>query len=83
MRIAVIIAALGVFATLGIAASTGINSKINRVEDKAERERSRIEVKAEQRLNRIETKIDNQTEDIKDLSVALGRIEEKIDKNDN
>lgn len=75
MKTAIVIAILGIFATLGIAASTSLNGRINRVEDKAER-----------RLERIETKIDRQAEvqasqgrEIGEIKSALERIEEKLD----
>jgi len=51
-------------------ATTGtLNSKVNRVEDKIEH-----------RQERIENKIDKLVEEQKDISVAIGRIEEKLDK---
>ena len=69
MKTAVVIALFGIFATVGVAATGSLNGKVNRIEDRIEH-----------RMERVENKIDKQTEDIKDLSVALGRIEEKIDK---
>lgn len=67
MRTAIILPIFGAFLLIGIATTTALNGRIDRAEDKSE-----------QRLERIETKIDNQSEDIKDLSVAIGRIEEKL-----
>jgi len=69
VKTAVVIALFGIFATVGVAATGSLNGKVNRIEDRIEH-----------RMERVENKIDKQTEDIKDLSVALGRIEEKIDK---
>lgn len=68
MRTAIILPIFGAFLMVGIAATATLNGRIDRVEDKGEK-----------RLERIEVKIDSQSEDIKDLSVALGRIEEKLD----
>ena len=69
MKTALVIALFGIFATVGVAATGSLNGKVNRVEDKVER-----------RMERVENKIDKQTEDIKDLSIAVGRIEEKLNK---
>jgi len=67
MKTAIVIALFAIFATVGVAATGSLNGKVNRVEDKVEH-----------RMERVENKIDKQTEDIKDLSVAIGRIEEKL-----
>ena len=69
MKTAIVIALFGVFATVGVATTGTLNSKVNRVEDKIEH-----------RQERIENKIDKLVEEQKDISVAIGRIEEKLDK---
>ena len=69
MKIAIVIALFGIFATVGVATTGTLNSKVNRVEDKIEH-----------RQERIENKIDRLVEEQKDISVAIGRIEEKLDK---
>ena len=69
MKTAIVIALLGIFATVGVATTGTLNSKVNRVEDKIEH-----------RQERIENKIDKLVEEQKDISVAIGRIEEKLDK---
>jgi len=69
VKIAIVIALFGIFATVGVATTGTLNSKVNRVEDKIEH-----------RQERIENKIDRLVEEQKDISVAIGRIEEKLDK---
>jgi len=69
MKTAIVIALFGIFATVGVAATGSLNGKVNRVEDKIDH-----------RQERIENKIDKQTEDIKNLTVAIGRIEEALGK---
>lgn len=69
MKTAIVIALFGIFATVGVATTGTLNSKVNRVEDKIEH-----------RQERIENKIDKLVEEQKDISVAIGRIEEKLDK---
>ena len=69
MKIAIVIALFAIFATVGVAATGSLNGKVNRVEDKIEH-----------RQERIENKIDKLVEEQKDISVAIGRIEEKLDK---
>jgi len=69
MKTAIVIALFGIFATVGVAATGSLNGKVNRVEDKVEH-----------RMERVENKIDKQTEDIKNLAIAIGRIEEAISK---
>jgi len=69
MKTAVILAIVGGLVMIGIASMAALDNRINRVEDKVEN-----------RMERVENKIDHQTEDIKDLSVAIGRIEEKLDE---
>ena len=68
MKTAIILSILGGLLMIGIAAATTLNNKVDRVEDKST-----------QRLERIEDKIDNQSKDINNLSIAIGRIEEKLD----
>ena len=68
MKAAIILSILGGLLMIGIAAATTLNNKVDRVEDKST-----------QRLERIEDKIDNQSKDINNLSIAIGRIEEKLD----
>jgi len=68
MKVAIIIALFGIFATVGVAATGSLNGKVNRVEDKIEH-----------RQERIENKIDKLVDEQKDISVAIGRIEEKLD----
>jgi len=68
MKTAIILPIFGAFLMIGIAATATLNGRIDRVEDKGEK-----------RLERIEVKIDSQSKDIKDLSVAIGRIEEKLE----
>jgi len=69
VKTAIVIALFGIFATVGVATTGTLNSKVNRVEDKIEH-----------RQERIENKIDKLVEEQKDISVAIGRIEEKLDK---
>jgi len=69
MKIAIVIALFGIFATVGVATTGTLNSKVNRVEDKIEH-----------RQERIENKIDKLVEEQKDISIAIGRIEEKLDR---
>jgi len=68
VKAAIILSILGGLLMIGIAAATTLNNKVDRVEDKST-----------QRLERIEDKIDNQSKDINNLSIAIGRIEEKLD----
>ena len=68
MKTAIVIALFGIFATVGVAATGSLNGKVNRVEDKIQH-----------RQERIENKIDKLVEEQKDISVAIGRIEEKLD----
>jgi hypothetical protein len=63
----IIISLIGIFVTIGVAAFGSLNSRVDRSEDKVE-----------YRLSRVEDKIDKQSEDLRDLSVAIGRIEEKL-----
>jgi hypothetical protein len=69
MKSAVVVALFAIFAILGVAAGGSLNNKTNRVEDKCEA-----------RQVRIEYKIDKLVEAQKELSVAIGRIEEKLNE---
>jgi len=69
MKIAVVIGVVGLLLTVG-GAGIGFNrNSINRVEDSVCR-----------KLERVEDKIDKQSVDIRDLAVAIGKLEEKIHK---
>jgi len=68
MRTAIILPILGGLLMIGVATTATLNNKIERVEDKCAH-----------RLERIEDKIDSQAKAIKELTVTIGRIEEKLD----
>jgi len=69
MRTALILGLTGLLLTIGGAGISFNRNSINRVEDSVCR-----------KLERVEDKIDKQSIDIKDLAVAIGKLEEKLNK---